>query len=72
MDPKNEAAFHQLVGRALYDSAFRARLMDSAKRARALAEVGFAPTPEQAASLEKTLKAVQDLATALRLERAAM
>ena len=72
MDPKNEAAFHQLVGRALYDSAFRARLMDPGQRAGALAEVGFAPTSEQAASLERTLNAVQDLSRALGLKPAAM
>ena len=50
---ENQAAFHRLVGRALYDSGFRARLMDPKQRPGALAEAGLSVSPQQSASLDR-------------------
>lgn len=51
--------FHMLLGRALVDEAYRAKLLDPETRAAALKDVGIArPTQDQ-------LKAVQNAITAL-------
>ena len=68
----NQAAFHRLIGRALYDTDFRKRLMDPERRTAALSEVEFSPTAEQREQFNKALQAVDELAAALGVPRIAM
>ena len=55
--------FHTLLGRALLDAEFRARLLqDPEGRASALREVGFAATDEELKAVGQAVDSIGDLA----------
>jgi hypothetical protein len=54
--------FDLLVGKALIDSKFRAKVLDPKRRAAALKEVGIAnPTAEQLQALGNAISALENL-----------
>jgi hypothetical protein len=57
-----KGAFHELVGRALADPAFRAQLKDPAQRGEALASAKVASTPELNSALDEAIDSVDNLA----------
>ena len=60
--PKGTDPFSLLVGKALVDEAFRAKVLDPDQRKAALHEVGIAaPTAEQLQALNNAVSALENL-----------
>lgn len=54
--------FHQLLGRALIDVAFRKKLLDPKSRGEALKDIGIAkPTKQQLQALQNAITALETL-----------
>jgi hypothetical protein len=61
-DATTSDPFSALIGKALVDDTFRAKLLDPAKRAAALQEIGVDnPTPAQLQALQNAITAIQGL-----------
>ena len=65
-DPEHTSKFHQLIGRAMIDSGFRAQLthQDSRYREAALRDMGFAASKDELAALEKAVQSIDELTDA--------
>jgi len=63
-DPEHTTRFHQLIGRAMVDSGFRAQLthQDPSYRVAALQEMGFAASKDELAALERAVQSIDELA----------
>jgi hypothetical protein len=65
--------FHTLIGRAMNDPAFRAKLIDPDQRAQALRQVGIEnPTREQLTAIGEAFEAIERVSTAFGIVKAAM
>ena len=61
-DPAASDPFSTLIGKALVDDEFRAKLLDPGQRVAALQEIGVDnPTPAQLQALQNSITALQAL-----------
>jgi hypothetical protein len=60
--PDTSDPFSALIGKALVDEEYRAKILDPAQRVAALQEVGVAnPSPAQLQALQNSITALQSL-----------
>ena len=60
--PATSDPFSALIGKALVDEEYRAKILDPAQRVAALQEVGVAnPSPAQLQALQNSITALQSL-----------
>jgi len=67
----DESPFHAMLGKALVDADFRARLMDPEQQADALSSIGIEPTREVLNELNQSIEALSQLSQAFGDEIAA-
>jgi hypothetical protein len=67
----SEGDLHSLLGRALIDLEFRARLLDEGQQKAALEEVGITPTPDVLTALNSAIGALMELSSTFKAAQAA-
>ena len=67
----SEGDLHSLLGRALIDLEFRARLLDKEQQGAALEEVGIRPTSDVIDALNAAIEALMELSSTFKAPQAA-